>query len=266
MADRHDTASVYGFQTLESDAHEDNAAIPTECALAISYNQINYAVMMVSPNDLQDFVTGFSLTQGIIDAPEQFRSITITLEQQQGTAEIELSARAQFQLTKQQRQMAGSSGCGICGVDALESALPELAVLPPTAIPAYTAFNQLRDRIRDFQHALHSSGAQHAAFFILNDGTITHCREDIGRHNAMDKLIGALVRKKADLQSGFMVLTSRCGLELVQKAIRAGISTLVTLSAPTTLAVEWARRYQLNLIHVPHHNAPRIYHRSDIPG
>ena len=262
MADRAKTAEVYRYQTVSAQQLEEESALPTECALAISYNDISYAVMMVSPDDVQDFVVGFSLTQGVIDSPGQFRSISVTFESEQGVADVQLSPRAQWQLKSYQRRLAGSSGCGICGTDALKSALPELFILPDAPLPKVCAFTNLRHRIREYQQALHSGGAQHAAFFVTNEGRITLCREDIGRHNAMDKLIGALTLSDTPLTNGFMVLTSRCGLELVQKAIRVGLPTLVTLSAPTTMAVEWAKRYQLNLIHLPHHSAPRVYHSS----
>lgn len=262
MADRLNTAEVYRYQTVSALKLEEESAIPTECALAISYNDISYAVMMVSPNDIEDFVIGFTLTQGIIDSPATLRSISIAFEAERGVADVQLSPRAEWQLKSYQRHLAGSSGCGICGADALSSALPELSVLHAAPLPKECAFTNLRHRIQEYQQALYSSGAQHAAFFVTNEGDITLCREDIGRHNAMDKLIGALAVAHIELSNGFMVLTSRCGLELVQKAIRVNLPTLVTLSAPTTMAVEWAKRYQLNLIHLPHHSAPRVYHCS----
>ncbi|MNT15177.1 formate dehydrogenase accessory protein [compost metagenome] len=117
----------------------------------------------------------------------------------------------------------------------------------------------LRERIDAFQPLGQHCGAVHAALFMNAQGELLLGREDIGRHNALDKLIGALLREGLDPRAGFAVVTSRCSLELIHKAVRAGLSTLVSLSAPTTLTVEWARRHRLNLIHLPHHSAPRVY-------
>lgn len=126
--------------------------------------------------------------------------------------------------------------------------------LPPAA-----HLGALRQRIEQAQRLARHSGALHAALYFDGHGELRLCREDIGRHNALDKLIGALHRQGLDAARGFAVVTSRCSLELIHKAVRAGIGTLVSLSAPTALTVQWARRHQLNLIHQPHHNAPRVY-------
>jgi FdhD protein len=117
----------------------------------------------------------------------------------------------------------------------------------------------LRQRIDAFQPLGQHCGAVHAALFMDRDGELLLGREDIGRHNALDKLIGALIRQRIDTTGGLAIVTSRCSLELIQKVLRAGIQTLVSLSAPTGLAVQWARKHNLNLIHLPKHSAPRVY-------
>ncbi|GGO69577.1 formate dehydrogenase accessory sulfurtransferase FdhD [Bowmanella pacifica] len=256
-------AESYSFQELHGEeiSNKDCGQSPlaAEIALAISYNGISQAVMMVSPQDLEDFVVGFSFTSGIIDAAGQIYAINIQPGTESAVAEVELASRAFWALKKHRRQMSGTGSCGLCGVEALAQALPTLPLLTPQPLPPMECFVGLRDKIAEVQHATKSSGAMHAALYLDSEGNIQLCREDIGRHNALDKLIGALLRQNLSAKDGMVVLTSRGSLELVQKAIRAGISTLVTLSAPTALTVDWARRHQLNFIHLPRRSAPRRY-------
>lgn len=250
----------YTYAELGSGAIPRQVALATETALAISYNGLNQAVMMVSPHDLEDFVVGFSITNGIIaDINDLY---DLDLQPGQGAAwhaDLQISSRAFWNLKQHRRQLAGSSGCGLCGVDALELALPELTPLVPSALPPAAHLQQLRQRIDTVQQLSRHSGGMHAAAFVDRHGELVLCREDIGRHNALDKLIGALLRGGHKTRGGFAVITSRCGLELLHKAVRTGIGTLVSLSSPTTLTVDWARRHHLNLIHAPHRDAPRVY-------
>lgn len=147
----------------------------------------------------------------------------------------------------------------MCGVEALEQALPQLQVLEPTPLPPVEHLQGLRERIEQAQLMARSSGALHAALYFDEQGEVRLCQEDIGRHNALDKLIGALLHAGIDTRLGFTVVTSRCSLELIHKAVRARLGTLVSLSAPTALTVQWANKHHLNLIHVPHRSPPRIY-------
>lgn len=252
------TPSAYSFTELGDDRAQ-HAALAEECALAMVYNGLNQAVMMVSPHHLEDFAAGFSLGNGLVDSIDDIYDIELRGLASRREAHLQVSSRAFWALKQQRRQMAGSSGCGLCGVDALEQALPALPALPGAALPAVEHLRDLRQRIGDQQQLARSSGALHAALFIDAAGEIRLCREDIGRHNALDKLIGAIARQRLDITGGFALVTSRCSLELLHKAVRAGIATLVSLSAPTALTVDWARRHNLNLIHLPHHSAPRVY-------
>jgi FdhD protein len=172
---------------------------------------------------------------------------------------VTIANRAFWNLKQQRRQMAGTSGCGLCGVEAVEQALPDLKVLPGAPLPPAEWLDGLRQRIGAFQPLGQYSGAVHAAVFMNSQGQLLLGREDIGRHNALDKLIGGLIRQKIPTTGGLVIVTSRCSLELIQKVLRAGIQTLVSLSSPTGLAVQWARRHNLNLIHLPQKSAPRVY-------
>ncbi|WP_044873090.1 formate dehydrogenase accessory sulfurtransferase FdhD [Pseudomonas sp. LFM046] len=249
----------YRYAELDEGARVEDAALAEECALAISYNGISYAVMMVSPSALEDFVAGFSLSSAVVQSIDELYDIQIEGEGIALHAEVDIGNRAFWSFKEQRRNLAGTTGCGLCGVEALEQALPELRSLTPAPLPPAEHFVDLRQRINEAQELARRSGALHAALFVDDKGELRLCREDIGRHNALDKLIGALLRQGLNPREGFAVVTSRCSLELIHKAVRAGLSTLVSLSAPTTLTVEWARRHHLNLIHLPHHSAPRVY-------
>ncbi|WP_043308420.1 formate dehydrogenase accessory sulfurtransferase FdhD [Pseudomonas sp. ML96] len=253
------SAISYSFSELGPAQLTGASPLADECALAIGYNGLNQAVMMVSPSDLEDFVLGFSLSNGLIDSPAELYDIRLSGAGEARRAEVEIASRAFWALKQQRRQLAGNSGCGLCGVEALEQALPELAALPGAALPPAEHLHELRARVAAAQLQAQASGAMHAALFVDDRGEVRLCREDIGRHNALDKLIGALARQHLLASTGFVVLTSRCSLELLHKAVRAGIPTLVSLSAPTALTVDWARRHRLNLIHLPHSSAPRVY-------
>lgn len=230
-----------------------------EVALSISYNGINYAVMLVTPKDIEDFIVGFSLSNDIIEHPRQLYGIELTYHKEHINAEVDIANQAFWKLKKNKRQLAGASGCGLCGVEALDNALPQLQPLDPLPLPEASWFEGLRDLISQAQALAQRSGAVHGALYIDAKRNVLACREDIGRHNAFDKLIGAIAANKLYQKDCLVVLTSRCSLELVQKAIRAKLPVVVTLSAPTALSVKWASRYGVTLIHVPKYDAPRAY-------
>lgn len=252
-------ADGYHYAELTPESAAGHAALAGEIALAIVYNGLSQAVMMVSPHDLEDFVHGFSLGAGLIQSIDDIYDVRLTSHGDAIAAEVQVSNRAFWALKDQRRQLAGNTGCGLCGVEALDQALPELPVLPAAPLPPAAHLEHLRERVNAVQELGRRSGALHAALFVDAAGEIRLCREDIGRHNALDKLIGALKRQRLELAGGFAVVTSRCSLELIHKAVRAGLSTLVSFSAPTALTVQWAREHQLNLIHLPHRSAPRVY-------
>jgi len=230
-----------------------------ECALAIAYNGLNQAVMMISPADLEDFAVGFSLANGLVDSLDDIYDVRLQGRGNARRAELEISSRAFWRLKQQRRQLPGTSSCGLCGVEALEQALPQLPIMPTSPLPPSHWLADLRQRIADFQPLGRACGAVHAALFMDATGEIRLGREDIGRHNALDKLIGAMARTGCVAAGGLAIVTSRCSLELVHKVQRAGIPTLASLSSPTGLAAQWAQRHNLNLIHLPHHSTPRVY-------
>ena len=253
------TEDAYAYVELDQAALCGSAVLAEECALAIAYNGVAHAVMMVSPSAVEDFIIGFSLSSAVVNGLEEIYDIRVQRNGDTLNAEVQISNRAFWALKQQRRQLAGTSGCGLCGVAALEQALPQLRALPPNPLPPAAHLRDLRMRIAGVQSLARHSGALHAALFVDQHGEISLCREDIGRHNALDKLIGALRQQGCNPCQGFVVITSRCSLELIHKAVRGEFATLVSLSAPTSLSVRWAREHRLNLIHLPHHSSPRVY-------
>ena len=251
-------SQTYSYSDLPREESA-STALAEEVALAIAYNGISQAVMLVTPTDLEDFIVGFSLGSGIIEDANEIYDLQLTGAGSAQYAQVTIANRAFWNLKQQRRQMAGTSGCGLCGVEAVEQALPDLKVLPGAPLPPIEWLDGLRQRISAFQPLGQYCGAVHAAVFMNASGELLLGREDIGRHNALDKLIGGLIRQKISTNGGLAIVTSRCSLELIQKVLRAGIQTLVSLSAPTGLAVQWARRHNLNLIHLPQKSAPRVY-------
>ncbi|KAB0493714.1 formate dehydrogenase accessory sulfurtransferase FdhD [Pseudomonas vancouverensis] len=251
-------SQTYSYSNLQFSESADTA-LAEEVALAIAYNGISQAVMLVTPTDLEDFIVGFSLGSGIIQDATDIYDLQLSGSGSAQYAQVTIANRAFWNLKQQRRQLAGTSGCGLCGVEAVEQALPDLQVLPGAPLPPVEWLDGLRQRIGAFQPLGQHCGAVHAAVFMNAQGELLMGREDIGRHNALDKLIGGLVRRNIPTAGGLAIVTSRCSLELIQKVLRAGIQTLVSLSSPTGLAVQWARRHNLNLIHLPQKNAPRVY-------
>ncbi|KXF82582.1 formate dehydrogenase accessory sulfurtransferase FdhD [Enterovibrio coralii] len=240
------------------------ATLPTETALAISYNGVSHAVMMVTPQDIDDFIYGFSFSERIVNDAIEIHDVAIDVEDDALIANVQLANRAQARLSASKRQMAGRTGCGICGAESLSHALPSLPPLDTVAPLEDSSILALRENLRLWQSLGHISGAIHAAMLVDKAGNILLCREDIGRHNAVDKTLGAAFRQKILTPEHSLIVTSRCSIELVQKAVLAGVRTLITLGTPTSLAVSTAIQTNLNLVHLPRESSPRFYNRTGL--
>lgn len=238
------------------------ATLPSETPLAISYNGVSHAVMMTTPQDVEDFIYGFSFTERIIRDCTEVHDIIIEPQDDALIVDVKLANRAQARLSLTKRHLAGRTGCGICGAESLEQAIPGFEPQPFVEPLSDTAILKLRDSLRQWQSLGHISGAIHAALLVDDKGEILLCREDIGRHNALDKAIGTALRGKALMSSQAILVTSRCSIELVQKTLMAGVGTLITLGTPTSLAVSTAIKTNLNLVHLPRTDSPRFYNRA----
>ena len=218
-----------------------------EVPVAIEVNGVAYAVMMASANDLEDFATGFALSEGFIAAIDDLIALAVAQVEQGTILRLTLSSERAAPLHERVRMRVSEGSCGLCGIESLEEVLRPLAPLPPTPPPAPSAIEQALLAIDRHQTEGLRTGAMHAAAFCDPDGAITCLREDVGRHNALDKLFGALARQGIDPARGFVVVTARCSYELVEKTVRARCPALVAISAPTSLAVERARQAGLHL-------------------
>lgn len=215
--------------------------------VALEFNGLSYAVMMATPSDLQDFVLGFALNEGLAKAASDVSDIDIADVEAGWIIRAQLSGLGIEKLTERVRTRVAESSCGLCGIENLEAVsapLPKVAAheaLKPAAIFAAL------DKLRDHQPMTKATGAAHAAAFCTMGGAILHAREDVGRHNALDKLIGALANAGQHPAEGFILSSARCSYEIVEKAVRAGATTLVTISLPTSMAVTRAKAAGLSL-------------------
>lgn len=229
------------------DCHAERA-VPIEAPIAIDVGGIGYAVMMATPTDLEDYVTGFALSEGLIARAEDIGNMVISQVEGGYVARLNLPPEGMQKALARARRRVGESSCGLCGIDNIAEVLRPLPPLTKQIETTRMAIANALATLTDRQPQSRQTGAVHAAAFCASDGRIITVREDVGRHNALDKVLGALAREGTDPASGFIVLTARCSYELVEKTVRAGCSMLVTISAPTSLAVDRARAAGLSLI------------------
>ncbi|MDE2371318.1 MAG: formate dehydrogenase accessory sulfurtransferase FdhD [Burkholderiales bacterium] len=222
-------------------AREQADWLADEVPVALVFNGISHAVMLASPADLDDFALGFGITEGLLaDAGELYG-----VETCETPAGIELhltvAAACEWRLRQRRRNLAGRTGCGLCGTDSLGQVRRELPRAPARRL-APQALARAQRELRLSQGVQQLTGATHAAAWCALDGAVALVREDIGRHNALDKLVGALIRAGTAVADGFICITSRASFEMVQKTALAGVGALAAVSAPTALAVETARQ------------------------
>ena len=243
-----------GAVRREVERHRDGAssrvadALAEEVPIAFVYNGRPHAVMMATPADLENFAVGFSLTEAIVASADEVQGVEVVPV----LAGIELriaipSARGEV-LEDRVRQLTGRTGCGLCGAQTLEAAVRHP---PPVDEPAPISEAALRRALSDLkarQTINVATGATHAAAWASVDGAIRLVFEDVGRHNALDKLVGAMLRERMNVHDGFLLITSRASYEMVMKAATAGIGILAAISAPTALAMSLAQETNLTLI------------------
>jgi FdhD protein len=218
-----------------------------EAPVALEFNGLSYAVMMATPADLEDFALGFALTEGLARQPSDLTDIAVAEVEQGWIVRAALSGLGIEQLTDRVRTRVAESSCGLCGIENLEAVARPLPKVPAHAPLGESAVFAALAALRKHQPLGRETGAAHAAAFASPQGAILAAREDVGRHNALDKLIGALAAAGQDPAAGFILSTARCSYEIVEKAVRASASRLVTVSLPTSMAVTRAKQAGLSL-------------------
>ncbi len=221
-------------------------ALAEEVPVALVFNGISHAVMMASPADLQDFALGFALSEGLLQTASQLYGVDVEVLAQGIEVRLEVAAQAEQHLKERRRSMAGRTGCGLCGADSLGQVRLPLPQAPAVTLGTQALF-KAHGMLRSLQPEKQRTGATHAAAWASLDGDILLVREDVGRHNALDKLIGAMVKTNNDPTQGFVCITSRASFEMVQKTIQSGAGVLTAVSAPTALAVDIAQDHNLLL-------------------
>jgi FdhD protein len=237
----------------DGQATHDDDLLACEVPVALVFNGISHAVMLASPDDLEDFALGFALSEGLLQAPAEFYGAETHTVPEGIELHIDVAAACEMRLRERRRTLAGRTGCGLCGTDSLQQ-LRRTAPPVPAVHVAPSAIARAQRQLRRHQALQQLTGATHAAAWCGADGTLHCVREDVGRHNALDKLVGALQfagqapRWNGDTPAdGFVCITSRASYEMVQKAAMLGSGVLAAVSAPTALAVATARDANLAL-------------------
>jgi FdhD protein len=242
---------------------DDTREVAVETPVQVAFADVSFAVMMLTPADLVDFAYGFSLTEGVIERAAQIRGVEVSPQEDGVRLRIALAGDRLHAHLARQRAMTGRTGCGVCGIDDIEALRRARAADGPAPHVSVQAIERALKALDTRQTLNIATRAAHGAAWSGLDGEIALVREDVGRHNALDKLIGAALRAEVDPTSGIVVITSRCSFEMVEKTASFGARTLVAISAPTSLAIERARALDVTLVAIARRDTLTVFHGAD---
>jgi FdhD protein len=239
--------------------------VAEEVPVALLYNGEPHVVMLATPQDLEDLARGFSLSEELVDSPAEIRGIEVRTAPDSAEVRIAIAWERFPELLRRRRNLTGRTGCGLCGTETLEQAIRTHETVGQGPSVSIGQLHAAIDELSSRQPLNASTGSVHAAAWVVPANGIECVREDVGRHNALDKTLGALVQVGADLEAGFMLVTSRASYEMVQKAAAMGVTFLAALSAPTSFAIRHAQRCGMTLVafarperHVVYANGQRL--------
>jgi FdhD protein len=222
--------------------------VADEMPVAITFHGVAYAVMLATPADLVDFGYGFTLTESLVAIPSEIRDVSVVRHEERCDLDVTVTPERFAALLQRRRNMAGRSGCGLCGVEAIEQAMRVPAQVGNGVMISAAELHRCLTALHRAQPLNSRAGSVHAAAWCLPDQGVMEVREDIGRHNALDKVIGALVQKSRSAAAGYLLISSRASYEMVLKSAVVGVSLLVAISAPTALAIRLAEQCGMTLV------------------
>lgn len=243
-------------------------SVATEVAVALVYNGVSHVVMMASPMNLEAFALGFSLTEAIIDSAEDIYEIQTEYVEQGIEVLLTISSQCFIKLKNRRRNLSGRTGCGLCGAESLQQVRLPVSKVRADFTVSHLAIDRATRALTDHQPLQALTGAVHGAAWCNLEGELLQVREDVGRHNALDKLIGSLCQNKLTTpagsvkQPGFLLISSRASYEILQKSAMANIGIIVAISAPTSLAIEIANQADISLIGFARENRHIAYTNS----
>ena len=246
-----------GEQTIAMDV------IAVEVPVALEYNGISHVVMLASPADLENFALGFSLSEGIIQQASELYACEVEATAAGWLVHLEIAAERFMLLKERRRNLAGRTGCGLCGTESLEQVTRCKTVVSHRHHFTEAAILNGMHAMQNMQPMQKQSGATHAAAWMTAQGQIECVREDVGRHNALDKLIGVMAEQKQDFTAGVLLITSRASYEMVQKAAIMNVGVIAAISAPTSFAVELAEQTEVTLMGFMRDQSYVVYTHAD---
>lgn len=247
------------LRVSDQPASSDMSSVAEEIPVALVYNGEPFVVVMASPADLEDLAIGFSLTEGIIEAGTEPRRIDVVRHSRGIELQIEVTEADAARLAGRRRGISARTGCGVCGIESIDEVLRVPRVVPSRGTMELESLWRAAAELEARQPVNAETRAVHAAAFADRSGALRVVKEDVGRHNALDKVIGAMVRERVDPADGFVVVTSRASYELVQKAAAAGVPVLAAVSRPTGLAIQLAEQANITLVGLLRGRSANVY-------